>query len=237
MSVNAGVTKPLVDIGKPWQQCDGQQLKKLLRSSLAWLDANHEAIDALNVFPVPDGDSGTNMLLTFTAAWNEVAASPSSSVGEIMSGVAKGALMGARGNSGVILSQFLRGMANVMNNQQTVGAAGLARAFQEGTRLAYQGVQKPVEGTILTVARGGGEPGHPRAVDRNRRGRRAFGGSHAGDFSALEEGRGCGRRRARLVHHPARRVEVIERRTTRRRSRQDEQRARRKPASRKRLGL
>src|SRR5205823_2994041 len=114
---------------------------------------NHEAIDALNVFPVPDGDSGTNMLLTFTAAWKEVAESNSKSAGEIMSGVAKGALMGARGNSGVILSQFLRGMANVLSNRQTIGAADLARAFQEGTRLAYQGVQKPIEGTILTVAR------------------------------------------------------------------------------------
>ena len=153
MNVNAGVTTSLVDRGKPWLQCDGQQMKALLRSSLAWLDANHEAIDALNVFPVPDGDSGTNMLLTFTAAWSEVAKSPSQSAGEIMAGVAKGALMGARGNSGVILSQFLRGMANVMHSQQTVGAAELARAFQEGTRLAYQGVQKPVEGTILTVAR------------------------------------------------------------------------------------
>src|SRR5438105_7277039 len=153
MNVNARGTTLLVESGKPWLQCDGQQLKTLLRSSLAWLDANHEAIDALNVFPVPDGDSGTNMLLTFTAAWNEVAESPSRSVGEIMSGVAKGALMGARGNSGVILSQFLRGMANVMQNRQTVGAGDVARAFQEGTRLAYQGVQKPVEGTILTVAR------------------------------------------------------------------------------------
>ncbi len=153
MSATAPVSAQVIERERPWRQCNGQQLKVLLQASLAWLDANHEAINDLNVFPVPDGDSGTNMLLTLQSAWNEIAQSPSKNVGEIMSGVAKGALMGARGNSGVILSQFLRGMANVLTDKETFNAAELARSFQEGTRLAYQGVQKPVEGTILTVAR------------------------------------------------------------------------------------
>ena len=153
MELSARADTPVIERGKPWLQCNGQQMKMLVKAGLAWLDANHEAINDLNVFPVPDGDSGTNMLLTLQSAWNEVAESPSRSAGEIMGGVAKGALMGARGNSGVILSQFLRGMANVLTNREAFTAVDLARAFQDGTRLAYQGVQKPVEGTILTVAR------------------------------------------------------------------------------------
>ncbi len=153
MSVAGPAEIPVIERETPWLQCNGQQLKILVKAGLAWLDANHEAIDDLNVFPVPDGDSGTNMLLTMRSAWNEIADSPTKSVGEIMGGIAKGALMGARGNSGVILSQFLRGMANVLAGRETFTAVDLARAFQEGSRLAYQGVQKPVEGTILTVAR------------------------------------------------------------------------------------
>lgn len=153
MSVTGPAETPVIERDTPWLQCNGQQLKILVKAGLAWLDANHEAIDDLNVFPVPDGDSGTNMLLTLRSAWDEIADSPSKSVGEIMGGIAKGALMGARGNSGVILSQFLRGMSNVLAGRETFAAVDFARALQEGAHLAYQGVQKPVEGTILTVAR------------------------------------------------------------------------------------
>ncbi|MEP7199629.1 MAG: DAK2 domain-containing protein [Chloroflexota bacterium] len=153
MSVATLTEASVMDDSAAWLACNGQQLKLLTQASLAWLDVNHEAINDLNVFPVPDGDSGTNMLLTMQSAYNEIAQSPSQSVGEIMQALAKGALMGARGNSGVILSQFFRGMANTLGNHEAIGAAEMATAFQEGSRLAYQGVQKPVEGTILTVAR------------------------------------------------------------------------------------
>ncbi len=153
MSVTAAVETPIMQRGKAWLRCNGQELKILFKASLAWLDANHKAIDDLNVFPVPDGDSGTNMLLTMQAAYHEIAQSPSTSAAEIMQAIAKGALMGARGNSGVILSQFFRGMANSLAPKESFNAVEFAQALREGARLSYQGVQKPVEGTILTVGR------------------------------------------------------------------------------------
>lgn len=153
MSVTAPTETPILERDTPWLRCHGPQLKLLFKASLSWLEANHLAINDLNVFPVPDGDSGTNMLLTLQSAYNEIAQSPSRAAGEIIQGLAKGALMGARGNSGVILSQFLRGMANELDGKETFNAVEFACALQEGARLAYQGVQKPVEGTILTVAR------------------------------------------------------------------------------------
>ncbi|MBI1802422.1 MAG: DAK2 domain-containing protein [Chloroflexi bacterium] len=153
MSVTSSIDIATAKRRRLWLCCNGQQLKLLLDASLLWLDLNHEAINALNVFPVPDGDSGTNMLLTMQSACKEIASLPNRSAGGIMQAVAKGALMGARGNSGVILSQFFRGMADSFGEKETINAAEFAHALREGTRLAYQGVQKPVEGTILTVAR------------------------------------------------------------------------------------
>ncbi len=118
----------------------------------AWLERNVTAINALNVFPVPDGDTGTNMFLTMQAALKAIADSPEHSVSSIAHKVAHGSLMGARGNSGVILSQFFRGIARALDGKMSFTAADLAAAMVEGSATAYKGVLKPVEGTILTVA-------------------------------------------------------------------------------------
>jgi DAK2 domain fusion protein YloV len=133
--------------------CDGQAFKQLVKAGLAWLDQNHEKVNALNVFPVPDGDTGTNMLLTMRSAWKEIAASEETHLGHIAQRVYNGALMGARGNSGVILSQLWRGFARGIEQDAKLDAAALVKGLQEATRTAYKAVQAPVEGTILTVAR------------------------------------------------------------------------------------
>ena len=132
---------------------NGQGLKELVKASLAWLKCNQQAINALNVFPVPDGDTGTNMLLTMESAWAEVNKTPTDRVGPVAHAVAHGALMGARGNSGVILSQLWRGFARSLDDKELLTVADLVPAMQEGAQTAYKGVIKPVEGTILTVAR------------------------------------------------------------------------------------
>jgi DAK2 domain fusion protein YloV len=124
-----------------------------LRSASAWLDAHVDLVNSLNVFPVPDGDTGTNMSLTMRAALEEVDDIAFASVSQAARVIADGALMGARGNSGVILSQVLRGMARALDGRRDLGAADLARALKEGAATAYKGVMKPVEGTMLTVAR------------------------------------------------------------------------------------
>lgn len=110
-------------------------------------------VNALNVFPVPDGDTGTNMSLTLESALKEVEGKPWHSVGEVAAALAHGALMGARGNSGVILSQIIRGMARVLEGRHTFDGAVLAEALQAAAQTAYRAVSKPVEGTILTVMR------------------------------------------------------------------------------------
>ena len=125
----------------------------MLEVGTAWLERNVDAINTLNVFPVPDGDTGTNMFLTMQAAMKEIAASPEHSVSSIAHKVAYGSLMGARGNSGVILSQFFRGIDKALEGKMSFTAADLAAAMAEGSATAYKGVLKPVEGTILTVAR------------------------------------------------------------------------------------
>jgi uncharacterized protein len=131
----------------------GAELRELLSAGLGWLDAHHDIVNALNVFPVPDGDTGTNMLLTMKSALHEIAATHADTVGEVARAAAHGALMGARGNSGVILSQILRGVARSLDDQPTVTAQRFAAALSEGSRIAYKGVNRPVEGTILTVVR------------------------------------------------------------------------------------
>jgi DAK2 domain fusion protein YloV len=133
--------------------CSGQGLKRLAAAGLAWLEQHHEMVNALNVFPVPDGDTGTNMLLTLRSAYREIADNPNDHAGQIASLLYNGALLGARGNSGVILSQLLRGFANGVEDEPAFDAGGMIRAFQEAVRIAYGAVQEPVEGTILTVAR------------------------------------------------------------------------------------
>ncbi len=132
---------------------DGQDLKKALIVAAAWLEEHREAINALNVFPVPDGDTGSNMSATMQAAIRGIADSNETSAGVIAAKLAHGALMGARGNSGVILSQTFRGLAQGLDKKQTFAAPDLAIALEEASRLAYRAVLKPVEGTILTVVR------------------------------------------------------------------------------------
>lgn len=130
-----------------------EQFRAALRTASLWLDQNVARINALNVFPVPDGDTGTNMSLTMRAALQEAGDKPFASVAELARIIAHGALMGARGNSGVILSQILRGFARSLDSKPVLGAVDLADALKEGAATAYKGVMKPVEGTILTVAR------------------------------------------------------------------------------------
>jgi uncharacterized protein len=132
---------------------DGQSLKRLVEAGLTWLRTNQQTVNALNVFPVPDGDTGTNMVLTMQSAYNEIADLGHRSVGEMAVAVSQGALMGARGNSGVILSQLWRGFSRGLQGQDALDGSGLVKAFAEARDTAYKGVVRPVEGTILTVAK------------------------------------------------------------------------------------
>jgi len=136
------------------RQIDGQSLKRLVEAGMTWLRTNQQIVNALNVFPVPDGDTGTNMSLTLTAAYNEIKDSGEKHLGKMANLVAKGALMGARGNSGVILSQLWRGFARAVQDHETLDAETLVKAFAESRDTAYKGVVRPVEGTILTVSKG-----------------------------------------------------------------------------------
>lgn len=138
-----------------WLQCNGQHYKKLVHAGLIWLEQNHQYVNSLNVFPVPDGDTGTNMLLTMRAAYGRVQDNDNTHVGKMSDSVAQGALMGARGNSGVILSQIWRGLARGLKDKVAFDATDLAYALQLAADTAYGGVMKPVEGTILTVIREG----------------------------------------------------------------------------------
>ena len=132
---------------------DGALLKEMFVSGAALLTQNRESVDALNVFPVPDGDTGTNMTQTITSAVKEMNAGRFSSAGDVANAVARGALKGARGNSGVILSQIFRGFAKVMSGAEEVDIPLMIRALRSGATTAYKAVMKPKEGTILTVAR------------------------------------------------------------------------------------
>jgi DAK2 domain fusion protein YloV len=122
-------------------------------AATTWLNRHSATINALNVFPVPDGDTGTNMSLTLQAAYKAVADSPSHSVAEVTAAMSHGALMGARGNSGVILSQVLRGMSRGLKGKDHLTALSWSIALREAAGTAYQAVLKPVEGTMLTVIR------------------------------------------------------------------------------------
>jgi DAK2 domain fusion protein YloV len=132
---------------------DGQSLKRLVEAGLTWLRTNQQMVNALNVFPVPDGDTGTNMVLTMQSAYNEINDLGHRNVGEMAAAISQGALMGARGNSGVILSQLWRGFSRGLQGQEVLDGPGLIRAFAEARDTAYKGVVRPVEGTILTVAK------------------------------------------------------------------------------------
>ncbi|MFQ6102308.1 MAG: DAK2 domain-containing protein [Anaerolineae bacterium] len=132
---------------------DGQGFKRLIKAALVWLQHHQTAINVLNVYPVPDGDTGTNMVLTMQAAWDEIEDSPEHNVGRVAHQMAHGAQYGARGNSGVILSQIWRGFARGLNGKRVYRAQDLVAACQEAVTTAYKAVVEPVEGTILTVAR------------------------------------------------------------------------------------
>ena len=135
---------------------DGPLFKRALLGSLSWLSANHEEVNRLNVFPVPDGDTGTNMLLTLQSAVEDIKESNAAEVSKIAKLASHGSLMGARGNSGVILSQIFRGFARAVEGKSSLTPAELATAFEEAANAAYRAVNKPTEGTILTVAREAG---------------------------------------------------------------------------------
>jgi DAK2 domain fusion protein YloV len=135
---------------------DGPLFKRALLGSLSWLAANHEEVNRLNVFPVPDGDTGTNMLLTLQSAVEDVRESNAAEVSKIAKLASHGSLMGARGNSGVILSQIFRGFARAVEGKTSLTPAELAAALEEAANAAYRAVNKPTEGTILTVAREAG---------------------------------------------------------------------------------
>ncbi len=132
---------------------DGILLKEMFISGAALLNNSRDSVDALNVFPVPDGDTGTNMSQTITSAVKEINAKPYTSVADVASAAARGALKGARGNSGVILSQILRGMSKAMVGHEDIDGPLLAQALRSGANTAYKAVMKPKEGTILTVIR------------------------------------------------------------------------------------
>ncbi|MBF7095848.1 DAK2 domain-containing protein [Alkalibacter mobilis] len=133
---------------------NGNLIKRMLMEASANLDANKTTVDDLNVFPVPDGDTGTNMSLTMRHAAKEIEAYADTSVSEITSVASSGALMGARGNSGVILSQLLRGLSKACKGLDEANMEQMAIALQSASDMAYKAVMKPTEGTILTVARG-----------------------------------------------------------------------------------
>ena len=132
---------------------DGLMLREMAVAGSALLDANRAEVDALNVFPVPDGDTGTNMSLTMQSAVREISAKEYLRADEACAALSKGALKGARGNSGVITSQLLRGFAKALSGVEHIGPVDFARAMKAGSDLAYKAVMKPKEGTILTVAR------------------------------------------------------------------------------------
>ena len=135
------------------RSCDGEGLLAAFRAAVANLETHVDEINGLNVYPVPDGDTGSNMAATVRAALDEAEAVADQPAGRIAAAISFGALMGARGNSGVITSQIFRGMAEALGDKRRFNGLDLAHALDQGARAAYAAVAKPVEGTILTVVR------------------------------------------------------------------------------------
>ncbi|NLP46117.1 MAG: DAK2 domain-containing protein [Epulopiscium sp.] len=135
------------------QHIDSSLLKRMIISGAKYLERKKQEVDELNVFPVPDGDTGTNMSLTILAAAKELQKMDFDRVDEVAKAASSGSLRGARGNSGVILSQLFRGFAKGLQGQENITSSSLAQAFQSGVETAYKAVMKPKEGTILTVAK------------------------------------------------------------------------------------
>ncbi len=135
------------------ESASGQSLREMFATATTWLEKSASDIDALNVFPVPDGDTGTNMLLTMQSSIEEAYRAPDQSASAVAQAMAKGALMGARGNSGVILSQIWRGLAQGLAEKESFSGRDLADGLLQASTMAYKGLSNPVEGTILTVVR------------------------------------------------------------------------------------
>lgn len=133
--------------------CAGREFKDMFAAGSSWLEKSVPDVNAINVFPVPDGDTGTNMHLTMRSTLEEAERASSQKVADIAKSMAQGALMGARGNSGVILSQFFRGLSKGLDNKKTISPVDWAKALTEASHTAYKGLSQPTEGTILTVIR------------------------------------------------------------------------------------
>ncbi len=146
------------------QSLSGSQLRDMFIAAAAWLEKHADSVNAINVFPVPDGDTGTNMYLTMRSVVEEAQRCHEEGVGAMMAAMSRGALMGARGNSGVILSQIIRGMARAVGEAEAIDADTWIGGMEEGAAAAYKAVTKPAEGTILTVMREASEAAR-RAVD------------------------------------------------------------------------
>ncbi|SDD98155.1 hypothetical protein SAMN02799630_04300 [Paenibacillus sp. UNCCL117] len=143
----------MVFLSKRFIELDGTDFIRMVEEGALRLRTNVDRVNALNVFPVPDGDTGTNMNLTLTSGVEELRRKPTAHLGKAAETLAKGLLMGARGNSGVILSQLFRGFSKAVADQEKASSQAVAAAFQNGVDMAYKAVVKPVEGTILTVAK------------------------------------------------------------------------------------
>lgn len=145
---------------------DGKDLKLMFQGAVDLLEQSRDHIDSLNVFPVPDGDTGSNMYQTLTAALKEALLIETDNIGMVALAAARGALVGARGNSGVILSQFLQGFALALSSIENASASDLAAALDNGSQMSYRAVMSPVEGTILTVVKKSAEgAANRRSVD------------------------------------------------------------------------
>ena len=142
---------------KTKETCNGQDFFRLLQASTQWLDENADFINSLNVFPVPDGDTGTNMVLTLKTALREAEKTLDENIEKVSKAIAYGALLGARGNSGVILSQYLSGFAQALDKTAVLDSTNLPSALDMAAESARKAMSNPVEGTMITVARAAGE--------------------------------------------------------------------------------
>ncbi len=140
-----------------YENISGEHFYAMMQNASNRLESQSDYVNSLNVFPVPDGDTGTNMSMTFKASVKEIDGFNSDNIGEVSKKLSKGALMGARGNSGVILSQILRGISKGLEGKATVSVKEFAAAIEEGSKAAYKAVMRPTEGTILTIIRTAGE--------------------------------------------------------------------------------
>ncbi|MBI4283019.1 MAG: DAK2 domain-containing protein [Chloroflexi bacterium] len=153
---------------KQGNSINGQELREMLATATSWLEKSAADIDALNVFPVPDGDTGTNMLLTMRSSIEESQRAADTAASTVAQAVARGALMGARGNSGVILSQIWRGLAEGLQEKESFTGSDLAEALQQASTTAYHGISNPVEGTILTVMKDAAAAAQAQASDGDK---------------------------------------------------------------------